>query len=267
MHSTLFKAALIAVLGLGGTLLGTNGAPAAVAPFQHLGARGVKFGGAAKGGKGVGSGIEDIGGAAGAAGHGGASGSGWAQVGAKDIVDPRTLGYKYDGKYTSGEGWSMVKVFGPGKDTTQTAPLDLVGYDKKGGTMVVMQAWNAGDKTASRIPLRGILLSVWKTEAGSDVKDLKHIQYENVVEKDVVKAINDAYLVMGKTADMKTLTVGVAGTTLGEQAAFQKLAKGNPFGLGAQKMIDDYAEMAGRKITGFTVGKSGGSTRYIVNLS
>lgn len=72
---------------------------------------------------------------------------------------------------------------------------------------------------------------------------------------------------MGKTADTKTLTVGVAGTTLGEQAAFQKLAKGNPFGLGAQKMIDDYAEMAGRKITGFTVGKSGGSTRYIVNLS
>ncbi|KAH8903812.1 hypothetical protein BR93DRAFT_940463 [Coniochaeta sp. PMI_546] len=136
-------------------------------------------------------------------------------------------------------------------------PLNVLGYNKNGGKILVFQAWNAGDDAASRIPLRGILLSVWKTEAGGDVKSLKYIQYENVDEASVLQAIDDAYKAMGKTPkETKVLAVGVTGTAPGEQAAFQKLATGNPFGVGAQKMIEDYAEMAGRQ-----------STALIVNLS
>ncbi|OIW26325.1 hypothetical protein CONLIGDRAFT_646502 [Coniochaeta ligniaria NRRL 30616] len=280
MRFTLFKAALLAILSLGNTLIGTEGAPAGVAPFNDLFTRGGKFGGAggaAKGGKGVGSGLDDIGGVAGTAGRGGTSGSGWGQVGqagTKEIVNPLSLRYQYipeagEPRYTTGEGWTLIKVFGPDKDV-KGIPLDVLGYNKNDGKMVVLQAWNSGDDAASRIPLRGILLSVWKTEAGGDVKNLKYIQYENVDEATVLQSIDDAYKAMGKSsADTKVLTVSAAGTAPGEQAAFQKLATGNPFGVGAQKMVADYAEMAGRHVVGFTIDRSkpGAPTTLIVNLS
>lgn len=258
MHSTLLTNVLVVVLCLGGILGNPITTPTL---FHDLQARAGR-GGPAKGDKGVGSGIGVIGGAAGAGGRGGASGSGWGQVsqsGSKDIIDPRTLRYSYfqtkaEERWVTGEGWTQISVYAPGKVPREDIPLDKLAYDKNGATMVVFQAWNANDKAESRIPLRGILLSIWKTEVGAPLKDLRHIRYENVAEDSVLKAVDDAYAAMGRSKGESTpLTVRAGGTSPGEQEAFRKLATSNPFGVGAQKMMDDYTEMAGRQITGFTV--------------
>ena len=246
MHSTLITTALIAVLSLTGTLIGTNGAPAAVFQFHNLQARGVggSPGKGSKGGgsKGSGGALDEFPGFSGGAASGANSGS-WgqaaagAQTGTKTIVDPAKKGYRFDWDgYTTGEGYQRAKVWGPGQNREKDFPNDVLGYEKDKGTVVVFQANNIYDMAGDKLSLRDLLLGMWKTEAGAEAKDLKFIRYENVGEHGVKDAINRAYAAMGKTKeDTPTLTVSAGGTARGEAEAFDTLIKDNVFAIGSQR--------------------------------
>ncbi|KAB5513200.1 hypothetical protein GE09DRAFT_1232141 [Coniochaeta sp. 2T2.1] len=280
MHPTLFTTALVAVLSLAGTLIGTNGAPAAIAPFHGLQSRGIG-GSPGKGGKGGSKGgggaLDEFPGFPGGAATGASGGSSWGQAaagatqtGTKTIVDPTKKGYyfKWDDR-TTGEGYSRAKVWGPEQNRERgDLPNDILGYEKDKGIVVVFQANNVFDTAAGKLSLRDILLGMWKTNAGAEAKDLKFIRFENVGEQNVKNAIDKAYAAMGKTkADTPTLTVSAGGTARGEAEAFDVLVKDNAFGNGAQKMVNEYQEMAGRKIAGFTAIDQKGAITFIVNLS
>jgi hypothetical protein len=132
--------------------------------------------------------------------------------------------------------------------------------------MVVMEAYNEGDKTPNRMPLRSILLGVWVTKSGKGVGQLQCIHYETILSATVKNSINAAFTAMKLTAAAKTLTVRASGTAPGEQAAFKELLTMNPFGAGAQKMINEFRGMENRKIVEFYLDRTS-STRMDVLLA
>ncbi len=172
------------------------------------------------------------------------------------VIDPEIKGYTIINSRigTTGDGWNLVDVF------NKDGKLDTLGTRLEDNGATVFSAWNNFDVGPNKISLRGLILGVWKKESGRNVEDLRKIHYNSIIEKDVQSAMDDAYSLMQKDFKQnRIMSVSARGTAPGEQEAFQRLLTGNPFGVGVQKMIDEYMELSYHRIANFVIDRKTGA--------
>ena len=148
-----------------------------------------------------------------------------------------------------------------------TTLVDKLGVDAQRNTIVVIDSWNDADPTSSqhKLKLRQVLTAVWKDKARKQLSEPVFIRRENIHESNVKKSIDNAYKKMNAKKGT-ILEVKESGTAPGEQEAFYNLVSKNPFGAGAQKLLQENQEMQGRKILAFTLDTRMGSYSLKIQL-
>lgn len=168
------------------------------------------------------------------------------------VIKPELKGYEIE-QLPRGEnkdGWLMHIV------TKERHYVNELGVRARDNSMGVFFADNADDIAPNKMKLRGIILGVWKSQSGKNVEDLRRIYYDDIRRADTKSAIDNAFEVMQVDSEQQfLLSINVAGTRTGEQEAFQQLLTKTAFGSGAQKMTEEYIEMANLRVVNFIINR------------
>ncbi len=193
MRCSIFKAAVVAIIGLGSLLSGANGSPRLNPSTREV-----------------------------------SSSELLKRVTA--VVDPTKdpHGYKIEhGDLTGDMGQKYTVKDAAGK------MVDVFGVNPEGSMMAVANARNVDDTTAkaNKLPLRGLLLGTWHAVTGKSVKDIKVIAWKTIVNNEIRASMDKAFAHLKTTAKsatvrptdteaFKELTTGnVAGVGLGKMLA------------------------------------------------
>ena len=105
----------------------------------------------------------------------------------------------------------------------------------------VMEAENWLDTSEDKIPLRGIILSLWKGDSGEEVKDLKQIFWRNIMDPDIHDSVSRAVNLMpDEESDILSFQ--------SPSATYTDLMTSNRAGVGVTKMLAEYEGMEGRSV-------------------
>lgn len=133
--------------------------------------------------------------------------------------------------------------------------IALLGYDVQHKMVTIYEAWNLRDDRLKRLRLRDMVLSFWKQKAGMPAQELKIIQYDTVLENTMQPLLSKIYEGMG-SSNSGSLLISALGRSHEERLAYQALCNLGPFGRGALKMLNEYAELSGRSIKSFQIQDS-----------
>ncbi|KAJ0120710.1 hypothetical protein J7T55_015442 [Diaporthe amygdali] len=107
--------------------------------------------------------------------------------------------------------------------------LEALGYDVHGSTP------NSGD---------------WVSSVGRGAADLLGIKYLDVYEEQLSEVTHQVYDLMGES-EAQDLIIFRNHHSDEKEETYNLLHDNTPFGAGAQKMIDEFAEMQGKYIVAF----------------
>jgi hypothetical protein len=202
---------------------------------------------------------------------------GWDQLDrrTRSAVPDITRSYTIDPalETPSGDGWTLYwivpsvfdNVEGLSKEEIHTLyGAAEIGYNIASKSMGVLQANTKMPQNRPRVPLREMLLSLWKDHAKQRLANLKHIVYQNIQNDEVVSALREAIVKMGNPKS-KQVTVKASATADPEKETFELLSN-TVFGIGAAKMVNDYVGMEGRTVVSITVSTMW-DLRMTINLS
>ncbi|KAG6358941.1 hypothetical protein INS49_012461 [Diaporthe citri] len=129
---------------------------------------------------------------------------------------------------------------------------DLAVYkdNKHPGVLAVFNAQTDDDTRPEALPLRDIQLGVWAYSIGRDAADLLYIKYLDVVEPELVEVTPHVYELMG-VPQSQDLMIFRNYHSENEGKAYDILHNETPFGSGAQKMTDEFAEMQDKEVEAF----------------
>jgi len=164
------------------------------------------------------------------------------------VVDIVGRGYGSTGTLTN-PGLIAVTITTP----LVAGNLDILEVDTTLDSIGVKWAINDLDtieNNPGKVPLRSILADTWQSYgglSGKQMSDLKSVNYQVVVNENMMAAFPLAYQAAGKTfvAGVRTPLTVTADTV--EGSAYNILM-GTTFGTGAQKMIAETAGLEGRTI-------------------
>ncbi|KAK7716762.1 hypothetical protein SLS63_010965 [Diaporthe eres] len=152
----------------------------------------------------------------------------------KEIPDLVALGYTVQGSTPISGDWIHYDV-----SYGATFLVDLAVYKDNAhpGLLGVFNAVPDDDTRPERLPLRDIQLGIWVYSVGRAAADLLYIKYLDVYEPNLV-AITPQVIFRNYHTE-------------NEEKAYDLLHNETPFGNGAQKMTDEFAEMQGKEVEAF----------------
>ncbi|KAE8441689.1 hypothetical protein EG329_004562 [Mollisiaceae sp. DMI_Dod_QoI] len=133
--------------------------------------------------------------------------------------------------------------------------LDKLELDTLADSIGVQIAVNFFDEgEPGRLPLRSLATNVWSSLSGKSMGDLKSINYQHVINEDVLASFPLAYAAMNMVFDKNARTALHLSST---DAGFP-IMMNTVFGGGASKMLVETAGLEGRSITSIDLftGKS-----------
>ncbi|KAG8164523.1 hypothetical protein KVR01_006441 [Diaporthe batatas] len=135
--------------------------------------------------------------------------------------------------------------------------LDIFDYFDAGSvggdTLAVSEAWNAFDQRPRHevLALRDIILGFWVHELDRPATSLKHLVYFVVKEELLRYELWPEIYALMRKKQTENLLIRRDGGSTAEGQAFNILLQNSPFGIGVQKMLDEYNEFARVKIVSF----------------
>ncbi|POS78510.1 hypothetical protein DHEL01_v203089 [Diaporthe helianthi] len=178
----------------------------------------------------------------------------WGYVLYKHEVDYKAVELVYAKTIEDAQCHSR-EIIHPGHSSEEN--LDILDYfdagSVAGDTLAISEAWNSFDKRPRHetLSLRDILLAFWVNELDRPARGLKRILYYLVKEETLRYRLWPAiYNLMGVN-QTQDLLIRREGESAQEQEAFATLLRTSPFGIGIQKMLDEYSEFAGVQIRSF----------------
>lgn len=163
------------------------------------------------------------------------------------------LGYGYRPSNIAGpDGLPLWEIF---ISANPEKFIALLGYDIRHRMVTVYEAWNQRDDGTRRLKLRDMILSFWQQKAGQPPEALRIIEYDTVFEPILQPLLSAIYEASGPS-NGRPLRVSASGSSRDETQAYQDLLNIGPFGNGAAKMLQEYAELGGRVVQSFEILKS-----------
>ncbi|CAJ2512327.1 Uu.00g053420.m01.CDS01 [Anthostomella pinea] len=245
MRCSSVKAAAVALLSMGGSLLGAHGIPTGsngpdVAPNESMLERAHRPADA---------------------GH-----LPTEDRGPKSPEDPFKSPYTYTWPQVRKEmGVDAYDIFSS-QDHNGLRKIDAFGKDLGLGRFYVFEAFNAYDQSKDRLKSRELFMGAWVHLFGQQPSGFRSV-YCYEVDKaggQLSNQIDKAYDKMGKDASKKgTLTVRKDGTLDGEKDAFEAIMEDNAISVGIKNMLEEYMD-DDRKVETIVIKNHGGKHQWDV---
>jgi len=130
-------------------------------------------------------------------------------------------------------------------------PLDSLELDRKSNGVGITLATNGLEKRddPNRLPLRRILVETWRVFSKREVGDLKSVNYQEVINEEMVAAYPRIYSSLGRDFDPSAKPYAPVTITPADETAWAIIMDETPFGNGAAKMLRENPEFGDRTVT------------------
>lgn len=154
-------------------------------------------------------------------------------------VNPESKGF-LNHRYADIARWTDIHHSAAGRNPN--VPINTFGVKNEHRNMLLIpRAYNNSpdhdpQPESQKLLLRAQIVSYWTLVEHRDLRELGRIVYANVIEQTLKGNVNDVQQKMGAPTDKDLLIAR-------DDPPFEALLTRTPFGAGAQKMLDEYADL------------------------